>query len=60
MTSLENVEAGLYSFNISISMLAVDAVELGLRCQIGSFFLIKGNLSCLRVTSEVTEVCTNG
>jgi hypothetical protein len=31
MVSLEDVKAGLYSFNISIAMLAVDAVKLGLQ-----------------------------
>jgi hypothetical protein len=46
MTSLEDVKARLYSFNISIAMLAVDAVELGLQCQIGGFFLIKSSLRC--------------
>ena|SRR5277367_3646947 len=32
---------------------------LGLQYQIGSFFLIKANLSCPRVTSEVTHVRFN-
>jgi hypothetical protein len=59
MTSLENVKARLYSFNSSVSMLAVDAVKLSLQYQIGSLFLVKGNLSCPRVTSEVTHVKFN-
>jgi hypothetical protein len=47
MASLEDVKVRLYSFNISIAMLAVDTVELGLQRQSGGFFLIEGNLSCV-------------
>jgi len=36
-----DVKARLYSFNISIAMLAVDTVELGLQRQTGGFFLIE-------------------
>jgi hypothetical protein len=56
VASLEDVKARLYSFNISIAMLAVDTVELGLQRQTGGFFLIEGNLSCPRVASKVTHV----
>ena len=60
MPSLEDVEARLYSFNVSIAVLAVDTVELRLQCQTGGLFLIKGNLSCPRITPEVVQGVDRG
>ena len=65
--SLEDVKARLYSFNVSIAMLVVDAVKFGLQPQTSGFFpdrkqhplpmsLAQDNASRVRHAEQQTSV----